>query len=69
LGIAALMYVPFLRQVFSTAPLGWHEWAIMALFSPLLLFADEIRKFFLRRTTRKHGGKDGTVSGLAQDLT
>jgi Ca2+-transporting ATPase len=69
LGIAALMYVPFLREVFSTAPLGWHEWAIMALFSPLLLFADEIRKFFLRKMTSKRDDEGGTVSRLAQDLT
>jgi magnesium-transporting ATPase (P-type) len=64
LGIAALMYVPVLQKIFSTAPLGWHEWLIMALFSPLLLFADEIRKFFLRRMTPKPGSNGRTVSGL-----
>jgi len=48
LGIAALMYVPVLQKVFSTAPLTLHEWLVMAALSPLLLFADEIRKFFLR---------------------
>jgi magnesium-transporting ATPase (P-type) len=53
LGLAALMYVPVLQKVFSTAPLTWQEWGVMALFSPVLLFADEIRKFILRATTRE----------------
>jgi magnesium-transporting ATPase (P-type) len=52
LGLAALMYVPALQKVFSTAPLTLHEWGVMALFSPVLLFADEIRKYILRATTR-----------------
>ncbi len=52
LGLAALMYVPALQRVFSTAPLTWQEWAILALFMPVLLVADEIRKFVLRATTR-----------------
>ena len=37
LGIAALMYVPVLQRVFSTAPLTWHEWTVLAMFAPLLL--------------------------------
>jgi P-type Ca2+ transporter type 2C len=49
LGLAALMYVPALQRVFSTAPLTAHEWLVMAAFAPVLLIADEIRKFFLRR--------------------
>jgi magnesium-transporting ATPase (P-type) len=52
LGLAALMYVPALQRVFSTAPLTWQEWAILAMFMPVLLVADEIRKFVLRATTR-----------------
>lgn len=48
LGIAALMYVPLLREIFSTAPLTGHEWLVMAALSPVLLIADEIRKFILR---------------------
>jgi P-type Ca2+ transporter type 2C len=51
LGVAALMYVPVLQRIFSTAPLTVHEWLVMAAFAPLLLFADEIRKFVLRKTT------------------
>jgi len=53
LGLAALMYVPVLQRIFSTAPLTAHEWGVMALFAPALLIADEIRKFFLRRMVRR----------------
>jgi Ca2+-transporting ATPase len=67
LGIAALMYVPVLREIFSTSPLTAHEWLVMALFSPLLLFADEIRKFFLRRFTRRPDGP-GVRIGAAPDV-
>ena len=69
LGVAALMYVPVLQRVFSTAPLTLHEWGIMALLSPVLLFADEIRKFFLRRFTRRPDDGATTVLVSAPDLT
>ena len=52
-GIAALMYVPALRRVFSTAPLTWQQWAVLACFAPALLIADEIRKYFLRTFWKK----------------
>jgi magnesium-transporting ATPase (P-type) len=52
IGLALLMYVPVLQKIFSTAPLTAHEWLVMAMFTPVLLVADEIRKFVLRRTTR-----------------
>jgi len=52
LGLAALMYIPVLQKIFSTAPLTLHEWLVMACFTPVLLIADEIRKFILRRMKR-----------------
>jgi magnesium-transporting ATPase (P-type) len=69
LGVAALMYIPVLQRVFSTAPLTAHEWFVMALLSPVLLFADEIRKYFLRRFTRRPDSDVGAVLKPAQDLT
>ena len=61
LGVAALMYVPVLQRVFSTAPLTWHEWGVLAMFAPALLIADEIRKFFLRKSTRRSDEAAGTA--------
>ncbi len=69
LGLAALMYVPALQKVFSTAPLTWHEWGVMALFAPTLLIADEIRKYFLRRLTSTPDSTIGAAPSLAPDLT
>ena len=69
LGLAALMYIPVLQKVFSTAPLTWQEWGVMALFTPVLLIADEIRKFFLRRTGSKPQIKAGQAPEMASDLT
>jgi magnesium-transporting ATPase (P-type) len=69
LGLAALMYVPVLQRIFSTAPLTLQEWGVMALFAPVLLIADEIRKFILRRTTRRPDINVGTAPQPAQDLT
>jgi Ca2+-transporting ATPase len=69
LGLAALMYVPFLQRIFSTAPLTLQEWGVMALFAPVLLIADEIRKYFLRRFTRKPDITVGAVPQPARDMT
>jgi Ca2+-transporting ATPase len=46
--ILAVVYVPFLRVVFNTEPLGWAQWSIML---PLLLIpsiAAEVSKVFMR---------------------
>ena len=61
LGVAALMYVPALQRVFGTAPLTLNEWLVLAAFAPLLLIADEIRKYVLRRTTRNLDRREGGV--------
>jgi len=69
LGIAALMYVPWLQEIFSTAPLNLHEWMILAMFAPALLVADEIRKYFLRRTTRRSDNEVGIArAGRGPDM-
>jgi magnesium-transporting ATPase (P-type) len=66
LGAAALMYVPALQRTFGTAPLTLHEWLVLAALWPTLLVADEIRKFFVRRSMRKSaritGGEPCTIS-------
>jgi potassium/sodium efflux P-type ATPase len=61
LGVAALMYVPVLQGVFGTAPLTAHEWLVLAAMWPVLLIADEIRKFFVRRMNRQR--QSGAITG------
>ena len=47
--LIALMYVPFLRGVFNTAPISAVEWLYLICI-PFIVFAvEELRKRFLRR--------------------
>ena len=47
--MAAISYVPALQSVFHTAALSVTDWLLLVAFGLLLLVADEIRKFLLRR--------------------
>ena len=56
------VYLPFLRPIFNTVPLGGREWSIVL---PLLLIpsiAAEITKAVLRR---RHAGRKGALAGAA----
>ena len=60
--LALLVYlpIPFLRNLFNTAPLGWREWAFLIVIPPMMLLADEIRKWILRRGARAKANKIAT---------
>jgi magnesium-transporting ATPase (P-type) len=47
--MGAISYLPFLRTVFHTAPLSIVDWLLVTACGALVLVADEIRKFLLRR--------------------
>ncbi|MFF8948666.1 cation-translocating P-type ATPase [Streptomyces sp. NPDC014940] len=47
--MAAISYAPPLQAVFHTAPLAPADWAVLAAFGALLLAAEELRKWTLRR--------------------
>jgi P-type Ca2+ transporter type 2C len=47
--LALLVYVPLLQRVFGTAPLGLMDWAFLVSLALVVVFADEIRKFFVRK--------------------
>ncbi|MFF4964369.1 cation-translocating P-type ATPase [Streptomyces sp. NPDC001037] len=47
--MAAISYAPPLQAVFRTAPLAPADWAVLAAFGALLLAAEELRKWTLRR--------------------
>jgi Ca2+-transporting ATPase len=56
LGIAAqlsilsfLIYVPLMQQFFGTTTLGIWDWTFLASLALMVIFAEEIRKFFARR--------------------
>jgi len=51
--LALLIYLPGVHGIFNTAPLGLQEWAFLIMWAPLMFLADELRKLFLRRWSRK----------------
>jgi magnesium-transporting ATPase (P-type) len=53
--MCAISYVPFLQNIFKTAPLRPVDWIILVAATVTLFFAEEARKWFLRR-------KDARVS-------
>ncbi|GIW35968.1 MAG: haloacid dehalogenase [Meiothermus sp.] len=49
--IVAIVYVPFLQGIFGTAALAWQHWLFLLVWMPVLLMADELRKWVVRRRT------------------
>ena len=47
--MCAISYVPFLQNIFKTAPLRPVDWVILVVASVTLFFAEEARKWMLRR--------------------
>jgi hypothetical protein len=47
------MYLPFLHELFNTAPLGLREWAALLVCAPMMLLIDEARKALLRNRTQR----------------
>ncbi|MCU0537537.1 MAG: cation-transporting P-type ATPase [Hydrococcus sp. Prado102] len=47
--ILAIIYLPPLAAVFATEPLVTWQWLILLAYPPLLLAADELRKFFWQK--------------------
>ncbi|WSZ55311.1 cation-transporting P-type ATPase [Streptomyces canus] len=54
--MAAISYVPLLQDVFNTAALDAADWAVLAGLGTLPLIADEIRKWWLRRSADRRKG-------------
>lgn len=46
---AALIYTPFLHDIFDTYPVPFTYWLFYIAFIPILIGAEEIRKLFLRK--------------------
>jgi sodium/potassium-transporting ATPase subunit alpha len=52
-----IIYHPWGNRIFSSAPVGLDTWLILLPFMLLLFFAEEARKFYLRRTGRITPGR------------
>jgi magnesium-transporting ATPase (P-type) len=51
----ALVEVPPLQGLFHTAPLAWEHWALLAVWPPLVVGAEEARKAVARARARGAG--------------
>jgi Ca2+-transporting ATPase len=51
--LVLLVYVPVLQSVFSTGPLDWIDWVYVFAWTPVIFFADELRKAYLRRREKR----------------
>lgn len=47
--LCILIYVPFLHQVFNTAPIGISQWGFLFIWPIIVVLLDEIRKAILRK--------------------
>jgi Ca2+-transporting ATPase len=53
--LAFLIYVPFVQSFFGTTGLGFWDWAFLASLALIVIFAEEIRKFFVRNFFKTSG--------------
>jgi Ca2+-transporting ATPase len=50
--LSLLVYVPLMQALFGTTALGFSDWAFLATLAVIVIFAEEIRKWFSRRLTK-----------------
>jgi magnesium-transporting ATPase (P-type) len=51
--ISLMVYVPLLQGFFGTTALNLNDWLLLALLACIVFFAEEVRKWFARRTRSK----------------
>ena len=60
--ILAISYVPFIADIFKTGPLTLVDWAFLVISAVVLFFAEEARKWSLRRKDAKKAAAIATVT-------
>lgn len=50
--LSFLIYVPLMQSFFGTTALGIEDWIFLASLALIVVFAEEIRKFFSRRWSK-----------------
>ncbi|MCX5774830.1 MAG: cation-translocating P-type ATPase C-terminal domain-containing protein, partial [Firmicutes bacterium] len=51
--LAILVYVPFMQEIFATAPLGWSEIAFLMIWPPIMFLLEEVRKVLVRAKQKR----------------
>jgi hypothetical protein len=47
-----MVYIPWLQRLFGTTALDLSDWAFLALLAFIVIFAEEIRKWFGRKLAK-----------------
>jgi hypothetical protein len=58
--LSLIVYTPWGKSMFGTAPLGGEVWFYIMLFMPAMLLIEELRKAVVRKMARR-GAADNTV--------
>ena len=61
--ILVISYVPFVANIFKTGPLTLADWGFLAISAVVLFFAEEARKWFLRRKDARVAAAAATAIG------
>jgi Ca2+-transporting ATPase len=61
--MCAIAYVPFLQGIFKTAPLTLADWGFLVIAAVTLFFAEEGRKWYLRRKDSRVAAAVVTATG------
>jgi magnesium-transporting ATPase (P-type) len=61
--MCAISYVPFLQNIFKTAPLTLADWGFLVLAAVTLFFAEEARKWVMRRRDARSVAAATTSTG------
>ncbi len=60
--MCVIAYVPFAQNIFKTGPLTLADWGFLAISALVLFFAEEARKWFLRRKDARTAAKPTIVA-------
>ena len=47
--VLSIVYIPYLQDIFGTTALGIYQWLYILSFIPIMFFAEELRKYVVRR--------------------
>ena len=61
--MCAISYVPFLQDIFKTAPLTLADWGFLVIAAVTLFFAEEARKWVMRRRDARSVAAPTTSTG------
>ena len=48
----SIVYIPYLQGIFGTTTLGIYQWLYVISFIPIMFFAEELRKYIVRRMNK-----------------